>query len=106
LAELVVLVDEGTISASAAKEVLEGVLSGEGDPRQVAGSRDLVQISDTSALNTAVEEALAANPDAVANYRAGETKVVGFLVGQVMRATQGKADPKVVNELLTAKLDG
>ena len=106
LAELVVLVDEGTISASAAKEVLEGVLSGEGDPRQVAESRDLVQISDTSALNSAVEEALAANPDAVANYRAGETKVVGFLVGQVMRATQGKADPKVVNELLTAKLDG
>ena len=106
LAELVALVDEGTVSASAAKEVLEGVLSGEGDPRQVAESRDLIQISDTSALEEAVDEALAANPDAVANYQAGEVKVVGFLVGQVMRATQGKADPKVVNELLTAKLEG
>lgn len=106
LAELVAVVEEGTVSASAAKEVLEGVLSGEGGPRQVAESRDLIQISDTSALEEAVDEALAANPDAVANYQAGEAKVVGFLVGQVMRATQGKADPKVVNELLTAKLGG
>jgi aspartyl-tRNA(Asn)/glutamyl-tRNA(Gln) amidotransferase subunit B len=106
LTELVALVDEGTVSASAAKEVLEGVLAGEGDPCQVAESRDLVQISDSSALEAAVDEALAANPNAVANYHAGEAKVVGFLVGQVMRATQGKADPKIVNELLIAKLGG
>jgi len=106
LAQLVSLVDDGTVSASAAKEVLEGVLGGEGDPRQVAETRDLVQISDTSALEAAVDEALAANPDAVANYQAGETKVVGFLVGQVMRATHGKADPKIVNQLLTTRLDG
>jgi aspartyl-tRNA(Asn)/glutamyl-tRNA(Gln) amidotransferase subunit B len=106
LAELVGMVDDGTVSSSAAKEVLEGVLSGEGDPRQVAASRDLVQISDTSALEEAVDEALAANPDAVANYQAGEDKVVGFLVGQVMRATKGKADPKVVNELVAQRLSG
>ena len=104
LAELVSIVDDGTVSSSAAKEVLEGVLDGEGDPRAVAETRDLVQISDTSALEAAVDEALAANPDAVDNFQAGETKVVGFLVGQVMRATQGKADPQIVNEMLREKL--
>jgi aspartyl-tRNA(Asn)/glutamyl-tRNA(Gln) amidotransferase subunit B len=105
LAELIAMVDDGTVSSSAAKEVLEGVLEGEGSPRGVAEARDLVQISDTSALEAAVEEALEANPEAVANYKEGEKKVVGFLVGQVMRATQGKADPKLVNQLLSQKLD-
>ena len=104
LIELVAIVEEGVVSASAAKEVLEGVLAGEGDPREVAEARDLVQISDTSALEAAVDEVLAANPDAAASFRAGETKVLGFLVGQVMRATGGKADPRAVNELLRSKL--
>jgi aspartyl-tRNA(Asn)/glutamyl-tRNA(Gln) amidotransferase subunit B len=104
LGELVAMVEDGTVSSSAAKEVLEGVLAGEGEPRDVATARDLTQISDTSALESAVEEALAANPDAVASYQDGEIKVIGFLVGQVMRATQGKADPKVVNDILTEKL--
>jgi aspartyl-tRNA(Asn)/glutamyl-tRNA(Gln) amidotransferase subunit B len=104
LAELVAIVDEGVVSVSAAKEVLEGVLAGEGSPREVAEARDLVQISDTSALESAVEEVIAANSDAAASFRAGETKVLGFLVGQVMRATGGKADPKAVNEILRAKL--
>ncbi|HEX6221241.1 MAG TPA: Asp-tRNA(Asn)/Glu-tRNA(Gln) amidotransferase subunit GatB [Acidimicrobiia bacterium] len=104
LAELIDIVEDGTVSSSAAKEVLDGVLSGEGDPRSVAESRDLVQISDTSALEAAVDEALAANPDAVESYQAGETKVVGFLVGQVMRTTQGKADPRLVNQMLREKL--
>jgi len=106
LAELVAMVDDGTVSSTAAKEVLDGVLGGEGDPRAVATARDLIQISDTSALEAVVDEALAENPEAVANYEGGETKVVGFLVGQVMRATQGKADPKLVNELLTKRLRG
>jgi aspartyl-tRNA(Asn)/glutamyl-tRNA(Gln) amidotransferase subunit B len=106
LAELVAMVEDGTVSSSAAKEVLEGVMSGEGDPREVAEARDLIQISDTSELTTAVEEVLASNAEAVANYRSGETKVLGFLVGQVMRATQGKADPQLVNQLLAEKLDG
>jgi len=104
LAELVAIVDEGVVSVSAAKEVLEGVLAGEGSPREVAEARDLVQISDASALEEAVEEVIAANPDAAASLRAGETKVLGFLVGQVMRATGGKADPRAVNASLRAKL--
>lgn len=105
LAELVTMVDDRTVSSSAAKEVLEGVLGGEGDPRVVADARDLVQISDTAALESVIDDVLAANPDAVGHYEQGETKVVGFLVGQVMRATQGKADPKLVNELLRGKLE-
>jgi aspartyl-tRNA(Asn)/glutamyl-tRNA(Gln) amidotransferase subunit B len=74
LAELVALVEDGTVSSSAAKEVLEGVLGGEGDPGEVALARDLVQISDTSALAAAVDEALAANPEAVESFRAGEQR--------------------------------
>jgi aspartyl-tRNA(Asn)/glutamyl-tRNA(Gln) amidotransferase subunit B len=104
LAELVAIVGDGTVSSSAAKEVLEGVLGGEGAPREVASARDLVQISDTAELQSAVDEVLAANPDAIESYRAGEEKVVGYLVGQVMRATQGKADPRLVNDLLGKKL--
>ena len=106
LAELVAIVADGVVSASAAKDVLDGMLSGEGGARQVAEDRDLVQISDTGALEAAVDEVLAANPDAIESYQGGEQKVVGFLVGQVMRATQGKADPKLVNQLLREKLSG
>lgn len=105
LAELVAMVDDGTVSASAAKEVLEGVLAGEGAPRQVAQARDLVQISDTAELESVVDRVLSDNEDAAASYRAGEEKVLGFLVGQVMRATQGKADPKLVNQMLRDRLE-
>ncbi len=100
LAELIEMVDEGSISSSAAKDVLEGVLSGEGSPRAIAERRDLLQVSDTAALEAAVEEVLAANPKAAGELRAGEEKVLGFLVGQVMKATEGKADPRAVNQIL------
>ncbi len=104
LAELVTMIESGDLSSSAAKDVLDGVLRGEGRPREVAASRDLLQVSDEGAIESAVDDVLSANPDAVERYRAGETKVTGFLVGQVMRATGGKADPKVVNRLLGEKL--
>lgn len=106
LAELVGLIDDGTLSASAAKEVLEGVLEGEGSPGEVARARDLIQIRDTAALESAVDRVIAAHPDEVARYREGEEKLLGFLVGQVMRATQGKAEPRTVNQLLAEKLGG
>jgi aspartyl-tRNA(Asn)/glutamyl-tRNA(Gln) amidotransferase subunit B len=104
LAELVGMVGEGKISSSAAKEVLDGVLSGEGSPARVAASRDLIQISDRASLGDLVAKVLESNPKAVEGYRGGDEKVVGFLVGQVMRATQGKADPRVVDELLREQL--
>lgn len=104
LAELTAMVADGIVSASAAKDVLDGVLRGEGGPQVVAETRDLLQMTDAGALEAAVDDVLAAHADAVERYRNGEQKVVGFLVGQVMRVTQGKADPSAVNELLASKL--
>ena len=88
------------MSATAAKEVLEGVLGGEGEPRAVAEARDLIQVSDRGELAGVVAGVIEANPDAVARFVGGEERVVGFLVGQVMRQTGGKADPRLVNELI------
>jgi len=106
LAELISMVDDGSVSSSAAKEVLDGVLSGEGSPRSVAEQRDLLQVSDSDVLEAAVAEVLAANPRAIEEFRSGEEKVVGFLVGQVMKATQGKADPRAVNQMLRDRMSG
>jgi aspartyl-tRNA(Asn)/glutamyl-tRNA(Gln) amidotransferase subunit B len=106
LAELIEMVEEGSVSSSAAKEVLDGVLSGEGRPREVADRRDLLQVSDTGVLDVAVDEVIAANPRAVEEFQGGEEKVVGFLVGQVMKATQGKADPRLVNQILRERMSG
>ena len=106
LVELVTLVSDGKVSSSAAKEVLEGVLVGEGDPGRVAEDRDLIQISDSDELERIIAEVVAVNPEAVESYAAGEQKVIGFLVGQVMRATQGKADPKLANQLIRSRLEG
>jgi aspartyl-tRNA(Asn)/glutamyl-tRNA(Gln) amidotransferase subunit B len=100
LAELIGLVDDGRVSASAAKDVLDGVLRGEGSPAEVAEARDLVQITDSDAIGKAVDEVLGANAEALESLRSGEQKVMGFLVGQVMKVTGGKADPKQVNELI------
>jgi aspartyl-tRNA(Asn)/glutamyl-tRNA(Gln) amidotransferase subunit B len=100
LGELAAMVDDGTVSATAAKEVLIGVLEGEGSPGEVAAGRDLVQVTDESALGDAVATVLAANVDAAAKIAAGDVKPIGFLVGQVMKATGGKADPKRVSELV------
>ncbi|MDH3463965.1 MAG: Asp-tRNA(Asn)/Glu-tRNA(Gln) amidotransferase subunit GatB [Acidimicrobiia bacterium] len=105
LVELLGMMDDGVVSSSAGKEVLVGVLAGEGDPADVARSRDLVQISDTGALEEVVDRVLEENPDALESLRSGEEKVLGFLVGQVMRASQGKADPMKVNEILRSRSD-
>jgi len=106
LDELAVLVGEGVLSSTAAKEVLDHVMSGEGSPREVAAARDLTQISDQSALESEVDNVLAANPDVVERLRGGDTKPIGFVVGQVMKATRGKADPKLVSELIRSKTQG
>ncbi len=103
VAELVAMIESGTVSASAAKDVLGGVLAGEGTPAEVAEARDLGQISDTGALEAAVEEAINANPDEFGRLAAGEQKLIGFFVGQVMRATGGKADPSEVTRILRSR---
>jgi aspartyl-tRNA(Asn)/glutamyl-tRNA(Gln) amidotransferase subunit B len=98
LAELHALVAGGRLSATAAKEVLAGVLEGEGAPEQVAERRDLIQVSDEAAIAAAVADVLAAHPAEVARLRAGEERLIGFLVGKVMQATGGRADPRRVSE--------
>ena len=105
VADLVKMIEVGEVSSSAAKDVLAGVMAGEGSPREVAEARDLLQISDTGAVEVIIDQVMAENPDAIERYRGGETKLVGFLVGAVMRASGGKADPKLANELLTRRLE-
>jgi aspartyl-tRNA(Asn)/glutamyl-tRNA(Gln) amidotransferase subunit B len=104
LAELVMMVKQGTLSSSAAKEALSGVMAGEGSPHEIAAARDLVQVSDEGLIGAAIDRVLAANVEAIERFRGGEEKVLGFLVGQVMRATGGNADPKLVNALLRQRL--
>jgi aspartyl-tRNA(Asn)/glutamyl-tRNA(Gln) amidotransferase subunit B len=106
LAELHALVEAGRLSATAAKEVLAGVLEGEGSPKEVAARRDLGQISDEGVLAAAVEEVLAAHPAEVERLRAGEERLIGFLVGRVMQATGGKADPRRVSEAIRRRASG
>jgi len=104
LAELVGMVTGAQLSSSAGKEVLSAVLAGEGAPSVVATDRDLLQVSDQGVITAAIDEVLAANPDAIDRLRSGEEKILGYLVGMVMRSTGGKADPKLVNQLIRKKL--
>ena len=106
LVELAEMTAGGDLSSTAAKEVLGAVLAGDGNPQAVAEARDLLQISDVSAIEDAVDEVLAANADAVEKILGGDNKPVGYLVGQVMQATGGKADPKVVHDLIRTKAGG
>ena len=104
LAELVALVDGGTISAKIANDIFGDIFELGVMPAAYVKEKGLVQISDTSALEAAVDEVIAANPAEVEAYRGGKTKLISFFVGQIMRATKGKANPAMVNELLAKKL--
>ncbi|CAN5372540.1 MAG: Asp-tRNA(Asn)/Glu-tRNA(Gln) amidotransferase subunit GatB [Acidimicrobiia bacterium] len=104
LAELGAMVGRGEVSASAAKDVLRGVLAGEGTPAEVADRRDLRRISDSSVLEAAIDAVLADHPEELARVRAGDPKPLGYLVGQVMKATGGRADPAMVSELLRGRV--
>ena len=104
LAELLTLIDDGTISQATAKQVLEDVAGSGTSPRQIVGDRGLVQISDTSEVEQLVAQALAANPQAVADYHAASSCRHGFLTAAVMKVTRGKVNPAVVNEILRRQL--
>ena len=105
LARMVQLVDEGTISGKLAKTVFNDMLETGKGPDAIVKEKGLEQVSDTGALDAAVDEVLAACEGQVAEFRAGKEKVFGFLVGQVMKATRGKANPQMVNEILRSKLE-
>jgi len=100
------LIDEGAISGKIAKAVFEEMVTTSASPRKIVTERGLTQVSDEGPILTAIDQILAANPDKVAEYRAGKDKLLGFFVGQVMKATGGKANPPLVNKLLTEKLRG
>ncbi|MFZ3321774.1 MAG: Asp-tRNA(Asn)/Glu-tRNA(Gln) amidotransferase subunit GatB [Usitatibacter sp.] len=104
LARLLDRIHDGTISAKAAKEVLHAMAAGEGEPDAIIDKRGLRQISDAGAIESAVDGVLAANPKLAEDYRAGKDKAFNALVGQVMKATQGKANPTQAGEVLKRKL--
>ena len=102
IAKVVKLVDDGKLSNKLARQVVEGVLAGEGEPEQVIKSRGLEVVRDDSALQSAVDEALAANPDVAEKIRGGKVQAAGAIVGAVMKATKGQADAARVRELVLA----
>ena len=104
IAELVKLVDDSTISNKISKQVFEEMVKSGENPRQIVESKGLVQISDPSKLKPIIDEIIAKNPDNVAKFKAGNTKLLGFFVGQVLKTTGGKANPKIVNELVAKRL--
>ncbi len=104
VARVQALVDAGTVNDKLARQVLEGVLAGEGDPDEVVERRGLRVVSDDSALTAAVDEAIAANPDVADKVRGGKVAAAGALVGAVMKATRGQADAARVRELVLERL--
>ncbi len=106
LAAMLALIDQGTISGKIAKTVFEEMFATGKDPDTIVREKGLVQISDEGALAALVDEVIAQNPKTVEDYRSGKEKALGFLVGQVMKATRGKANPEIVNRLLKEKLQG
>lgn len=106
LAELLKLIDNGTISGKIAKTVFDEMWRSGKAPQTIVEEQGLVQVSDTGAIESIIDEIMAANAAQVEDYRGGKDKMFGFFVGQVMKASKGKANPSVVNELLLNKLKG
>ncbi|MBD2847768.1 Asp-tRNA(Asn)/Glu-tRNA(Gln) amidotransferase subunit GatB [Paenibacillus sp. IB182496] len=106
LGEMVELQAKGTISSKIAKTVFKAMLESGKRPQQIVEEQGLVQISDEGAIGAIVDEVIAANPQSVDDYKAGKDKAIGFLVGQVMKASRGKANPAMVNKLLQERLRG
>jgi len=103
IAELVELIETDVISSKIAKQVFEHMWAGEGSPKAIVDKHGLVQVTDTGAIEAAIDEIMAANPDKVAAAK-DKPQAIGWFVGQVMKATGGKAAPATVNALLKSKL--
>jgi aspartyl-tRNA(Asn)/glutamyl-tRNA(Gln) amidotransferase subunit B len=103
-ANLLSLVEKGTISGKIAKTIYPEIIASGKDPEELIKEKGLIQISDSGSLEALARDILAANPKEVADYKAGKTKVMGFFVGEIMKKTKGQANPKVVNQLLSRLL--
>ncbi len=106
LADMIRLIEEGTISGKIAKEVIEEMYRTGRPAKAIIAEKGLVQITDEAALVRVVSEVMAANPGQLSQYRGGKEKLFGYFVGQVMKATQGKANPQLINDLLKKMLAG
>ena len=104
LGKLIILIDKGTISSSIAKKVLVEMFEHPRDPEDIIDEKGWVQISDENAIKEVVLKVLEANPQSIADYKAGKDKALGFLVGQAMKETRGKANPKMLNEMFKEEL--
>ena len=99
LGKLIILIDKGTISSSIAKKVLEELFENPKDPEEIVKEKGWIQISDEGAIKEVVLKVLENNPQSVADYKAGKEKAIGFLVGQAMKETKGKANPQMLNKM-------
>ncbi len=106
LADMILLIEAGTISGKIAKEVIEEMYKTGKPAKAIIEEKGLVQITDEAALARVVSEVMAANPNQLSQYRGGKEKLFGYFVGQVMKATQGKANPQLINDLLKKMLAG
>ena len=104
VAQLQKLVDDGTLTDKLARQVIDGVIAGEGDPQQVVDGRGLAVVSDDAALGSAVDDVIAANPQIAEKIRGGKVQAAGALIGQIMKVMKGQADAKRVRELILEKL--
>ena len=105
LGELVSLINKGTISSSIAKKVLEEMFNNPNKPSKIIEEKGWIQISDEGAIKEVVEKILAANPQSIADYKAGKDRALGFLVGQAMKETKGKANPGMLNKMFLEELN-
>ena len=105
LAKLVTLIDKGTISSAIAKKVIEELFENPQDPEIIIKEKGWIQISDEGAIKEVVMQVLEANPQSIADYKAGKDKALGFLVGQAMKATKGKANPQMLNKMFLEELN-
>lgn len=104
LGELILLIDKGTISSSIAKKVLEEMFETAKKPSKIIEEKGLIQISDEKEIQKIVQKILELNPESVSDYKAGKDRALGFLVGQAMKETKGKANPRMLNEMFLEEL--
>jgi len=104
LGKLINLITTNKISSKIAKDVFPIMLEEDKDPNKIVEEKNLVQITDTSAIESAIDNVIKNNPAQVEEFKSGKEKVIGFFVGQVMKETKGKANPQMVNEILMKKL--
>jgi aspartyl-tRNA(Asn)/glutamyl-tRNA(Gln) amidotransferase subunit B len=106
LADMIKLIEEGAISGKMAKDIIEDMYKTGLPPQKIIEEKGLVQITDEGELARTITAIMEANPQQLADYQSGKEKLFGFFVGQVMKATQGKANPQMVNDLLKKMLAG